>query len=481
MAPVVQGDTTNLARSISLGVLLVLVVVIGVLSFEVMATFILPLFLAVMLAVLFQPIHMALAKRLRNRTRLAAGLTTTIVLLSVLLPSLLIGGLAVSEAESLIDSLDRDDLARKIGTLRNRLSLGPPPAPVMTALERIRSNVTQLEDRPFVEPETAGKSPSIETLQSEIEADGRVVEEKLHLGNLPAGADIPVPPAQLSAAWSNWLTALRTPKPPQPDAHHAAWQHAREQLDQFQTELLGGPLVAPIKRFVRLDNEQLDGILAKARAAAAPLAIDTTQFVGGLLWQLTVGFVIVLLGVYYFLADGSTMLQSLIELTPLDRKHTETILVDFGNLTRAIVLSMVLAALAQGLLAGAGYLFVGLGSVFLLTLMTILFAMVPLVGATVVWGGACLWLYFIEQRTGAAIGLAVYCAVVVSLADNLIKPLVLQERSNLHPLPALLSVLGGAQALGPIGVFVGPMVLALLHTLLVMLRGEMKGWEPKRS
>ena len=221
--------------------------------------------------------------------------------------------------------------------------------------------------------------------------------------------------------------------------------------------------------------------LAKARSAAAPLAIDTTQFVGGLLWQLTVGFVIVLLGVYYFLADGPSMLQSLVELTPLDPKHTETILADFGNLTRAIVLSMVLAALAQGLLAGAGYLFVGLGSVFLLTLMTILFAMVPLVGATLVWGGACLWLFFIEQRTGAAIGLAVYCAIVVSLADNLIKPLVLQERSNLHPLPALLSVLGGAQALGPIGVFVGPMVLALLHTLLVMLRGEMKSWEQKRT
>ena len=98
MAPVAQGETTKLARSISLGVLLVLVVVIGILSFEVMATFILPLFLAVMLAVLFQPIQVALTRKLKNRPRLAAGLTTTLVLLSVLLPSLMIGGLAVSEA-----------------------------------------------------------------------------------------------------------------------------------------------------------------------------------------------------------------------------------------------------------------------------------------------------------------------------------------------------------------------------------------------
>ena len=112
MAPVVQGESTKMARAISLGVLLVLVVVIGILSFEVMATFMLPLFLAVMLAVLFQPIQVALTRKLKNRRRLAAGLTTTLVLLSVLLPSLMIGGLAVSEAVSLVDSLDRDDLAR---------------------------------------------------------------------------------------------------------------------------------------------------------------------------------------------------------------------------------------------------------------------------------------------------------------------------------------------------------------------------------
>ncbi|MGC3969434.1 MAG: AI-2E family transporter [Pirellulales bacterium] len=472
-----------MARMISLGVLLTLLVVIGILSFEVMATFILPLFLAVMLAVLFHPVYAKLTVKLKGRSRLAAGATTLLVLLAVLLPSLAIGTMAFSEGAEVVAKLDRDDLAEKISILRNRLSLGPPPAPVMEALERIRKSLDRLAGVAFLDKDDAGKAAEETALRSGIEADNGKVESGLGFDKVAAVEGNSGPATKLYATWKLWLDSWTGTKPllADPAVWHAAWQQPQHELERFRTELLGGPLVAPIRQFVRLDNEQLDGLVTRIRSAAGPLALDTTQYVGGLLWEIVVGLVVVLLGVYYFLADGPSMLGSLVELTPLDRKHTERLLMDFGNLTRAVVLSMVLAALAQGLLAGAGYLFVGVKSVFLLTLLTILFAMVPLVGATLIWGGVCAWLYFYEQRTGAAIGLAIYCAVVVSMADNIIKPLVLQERSNLHPLPALLSVLGGAQALGPIGVFIGPMVLALLHTLLVMLHGEMKSLEPKRT
>jgi predicted PurR-regulated permease PerM len=94
------------------------------------------------------------------------------------------------------------------------------------------------------------------------------------------------------------------------------------------------------------------------------------------------------------------------------------------------------------------------------------------VGATIVWAPVCLWLYAVEGRTVAAVLLAAYCIAVVSMVDNLVKPAVLHGRSNLHPLLALLSVLGGVQALGPIGIVVGPMVVAFLQTLLNMVHAE---------
>ena len=73
-----------------------------------------------------------------------------------------------------------------------------------------------------------------------------------------------------------------------------------------------------------------------------------------------------------------------------------------------------------------------------------------------------------------AILLAVYCGGVVSTIDNVIKPLVLHGQSNLHPLLALMSVLGGVKALGPVGILVGPMLVALVHALLVMVNKELR-------
>ena len=116
----------------------------------------------------------------------------------------------------------------------------------------------------------------------------------------------------------------------------------------------------------------------------------------------------------------------------------------------------------------------GLESVFLLSVLTMFFAMVPFVGAAAVWVPCCLWLLVVENETGWAIFLAVYGVVVVSMSDNIIKPLILHGQSNLHPLLALLSVIGGVQALGPIGIFVGPMVVSFLQAVLNMFQTELE-------
>jgi len=477
---------SSMARMVSLGVLVVLIVAIGFLSYEVMSTFLLPLFLAAMLTVLFHPVYDWITKRCRGRTRIAAGLTTLVILLSVLLPTLALGFLAFSESSDLFRRLDRDDISRKISMLQNRLSLGPPPAPVMGALDRIEETLHRVQDVPHRFPDAADeRTRAINDAKEQTKADIQLIQTKLGFSDDPARPTEGVTPAspQLKASWDKWVATWNEDKPAPTDveAWESAWRQSSLALEEFRNELLGGPLAASVKKFVNLEPDQLDNLLDRARASAGPLALGTTTYVGGLLMQLVIGLIVMLMGCYYFLADGRSMIASLTLLTPLDSKHVEKLLAEFGNLTRAVVLSMFLAALAQGLLAGIGYLIVGIDSIFLLTVLTIVFAMLPLVGATAVWGGACLWLYFIDDRPGAAIGLAIYCGIVVSLADNLIKPLVLQERSNMHPLPALLSVLGGVEALGPIGVFVGPMVLALLHTLLVMLRTELANFEKRKA
>jgi len=497
--------TPGIARFVSLGMLVLLIGVIGLLAFLVLWEFVLPLFLAGMAAVLLQPVNERLVKRFQGRTRLAAGVTTLIFLLSVMLPSLAIGALAVSETASLIQKLDRDDLSRKFAALQNRLSLGPPKPEVVEALDDLDGLLDEIRDltRPAGEPPRRDYAE----LRHDVTVAMGVVERTLNIAAAEpqappaaagpsrtgdaaaapaatppaattptAGAPQGASPARLAEAWGHFRRSVDAEKPLPDDgeAFRVAWEHPESPLEKFRTELYGGPFAQWFKRNIRLEPDVLQRMLERVRSAAGPLALGTTQYLAGGIVAIGLGLLVMLICLYYFLADGRSMITAVTRLTPLDEKYVTQLFTEFGNLTRAIVLSMLLAAGAQGLLAGVGYYFTGVSHVFLLTLLTILFAMLPLVGATLVWGGAAGWLYFIDGRTGAAIGLTIYCVIVVSLADNLVKPLVLQGKSNLHPLPALLSILGGVSALGPIGVFVGPMVMALLHTLLVMLRNELK-------
>ncbi len=161
-------------------------------------------------------------------------------------------------------------------------------------------------------------------------------------------------------------------------------------------------------------------------------------------------------------------------LSPLDDGYEQELLDKFGDISRAVVLATLLSAIVQGVLASVGYYFVGIDRIFFLTALTMFLAMVPFIGAAAVWMPVCAWVYFYQGRFMPAALLAIYCVVVVSMVDNVIKPMVLHGRSNLHPLLALLSVVGGAQALGPIGILVGPMLVSLLQALLVMLNKELR-------
>jgi len=189
---------------------------------------------------------------------------------------------------------------------------------------------------------------------------------------------------------------------------------------------------------------------------AAPLAVGSVKMLVGMLF----GLAIMVLTLYYFFADGPNMVAALMKLSPLDDTYEQELLDKFGDVSRAVVVAVLLSAIIQGLLAGIGYYFAGVEAVFFLTAATAFLAMVPFVGAAAVWVPVCVVLYFYtgnmvdgvaefpDGRPTAAILLAIFCGTVVSMSDNVVKPMVLHGQSNLHPLLALLSVIGGIQHSG---------------------------------
>ncbi len=121
-----------------------------------------------------------------------------------------------------------------------------------------------------------------------------------------------------------------------------------------------------------------------------------------------------------------------------------------------MVLATILSAVVQGLIAGVGYYAVGMPSLILLILLTTVCALIPFVGPALVWGPVVIYLLVYREDTFGATGLFLWGTFVVGTSDNFVKMFVLHGQRQLHPLLALLSVLGGIQALGPIGILVGP-------------------------
>ena len=268
-----------------------------------------------------------------------------------------------------------------------------------------------------------------------------------------------------------------TEEPPTPGMQlrqfHRKVADSRRKFSDFKIQLLGGsPFRTWLKELANPNQDTLEkygnAAIGYARSFLVDIGTLTTSFIG----RLFLGGTIMIISLYFFLLDGPAMLNSLKHLSPIDDVHEQELIEEFGKVSRAVVVATLLAALVQGLLGGIGYYFAGLDSIFLLTLLTGCLALVPFVGAAAVWVPCSLWLFFIENEVTAAIGLALYGIFVISLSDNLIKPLVLHGQSNIHPLFALLSVLGGVAALGPIGILIGPMVVAFLQTLLKILQRE---------
>lgn len=463
-----------MSRMVSLITLAAILVAIAALFLRVMASFLLPLFLSVLLVVVFRPLHLWFVGRCGSRPRLAAGLTTLAILAIVLLPMFLVLLQAGFEAKTLVGDWDSQAVKQKISAMREKIGLELPPAEVQERMDQMRELLRA--------PPGGVDADEIARRRQALLKTAHLLEVDLAQA-VPAGETAPASwvtnrnatQVRVHAETLNQTVHELEETPFDSDDFPAAVSAVYAALDALQADLLGGSFKAWLKRQANPSSEQLAALRLKVQEFADSLARGGVQYAGGVLADLLVGLGVLVISLYYFLADGPAMIKAVMRLSPLDDRYEDQLLKEFVTISRAVVVATLLSALVQGLLAGVGYFFAGLDSVSLLTMLTMLFALIPFVGGTAVWLPCCLWL-LVEGRTTAAIVLAAYCVVFVSLSDNVVKPLVLQGQSNLHPLLALLSVLGGVKALGPIGIVVGPMAVAFLQTLLQMFQMEIESY-----
>jgi predicted PurR-regulated permease PerM len=322
--------------------------------FAILRPFFMPLVAAVALAILFYPLHIRIAHRLR-RPGLAAGLSVILVIALILLPAFLLG----------------------------------------TAVAR---EIRQLYD----------------VAVSKTAADGGWTEwtaNLLHRVTLWAGIESPETEEQIRSAL----------------------------LERMQA--LGGVLLA----FTR-------DLLANL----ASFIIDA---------------VVTLFSLFFLFRDGSRLKHTLARLTPLPPGAFHRLFADIGRSVLANVYGIGAVALAQGSLTAIIFTVLGLKSPVLWGTLAGIFSMVPILGPPIVWIPASILLAASGSWGKAAI-LAAFGAGVIGLADNFIRPYVISGRVNLHPLLVFFALLGGAQAFGFLGLFIGPATLSVAVAIVELLREE---------
>lgn len=163
---------------------------------------------------------------------------------------------------------------------------------------------------------------------------------------------------------------------------------------------------------------------------------------------------------FFFYRDGTSLIRQIRQaLRNIIGNRIDDYIDSVGMTTRAVVYGIGLTALAQSLLAGVGYYFAGAPSPILLTILTFIIALIPF-GTPFVWGGVSIWL--ISQGFAVeGIGLALWGTLVISWVDNLIRPIVISGATKIPFIIIFIGVLGGLTAFGFVGLFIGPVVLAI--------------------
>ncbi|MEZ4701467.1 MAG: AI-2E family transporter [Rhodothermales bacterium] len=173
---------------------------------------------------------------------------------------------------------------------------------------------------------------------------------------------------------------------------------------------------------------------------------------------------IMLYAIFFFLVDGRALLDRILYLIPMRSEDKQLLVHKFVSVTSASLRGALIIGVVQGGLAGASFAFAGIGgAVFWGTVMAVL-STIPLLGAAIVWVPGVIYL-IATGHTGAGIAVAIWCAVVVGLADNVLRPRLVGKDTQMSDLLVFLGIVGGLSLFGGIGFFIGPIVAALFVTV----------------
>ena len=176
---------------------------------------------------------------------------------------------------------------------------------------------------------------------------------------------------------------------------------------------------------------------------------------------------------YYFLKDGHKLREVLIAVSPLADEYDKEVFGKLSSVVNSVIKGSLIVAILQGILTGIGFLIFGVPNPVLWGAVGALAALIPIIGTAIVTLPGVLYLVFVGNLV-PALGLLIWSVLLVGTVDNFIRPKLIERGSDIHPFLILLSVLGGVNMFGPMGLVIGPLILSLLFALLHIYQVEFK-------
>lgn len=231
--------------------------------------------------------------------------------------------------------------------------------------------------------------------------------------------------------------------------------------DTFMEEIGAAlPIIPELLQRFGIDTSNVRQYLSNA-------AVNLSQFVG----QEALGFarntaaftlrlLMMLYLIFFLLRDGDRLIHWIQQAVPLDAERNQLLFQKFVEVTRATIKGNLVVALVQGALGGFIFWLLDIPAPVLWAVAMGFLSLIPAVGASLVWGPVAIYLYATGDWVPASI-LVAYGAIIIGLADNVLRPILVGRDTKLPDYMVLFSTLGGLSLMGINGFVVGPLIAAL--------------------
>ncbi len=195
--------------------------------------------------------------------------------------------------------------------------------------------------------------------------------------------------------------------------------------------------------------------------------IIITKNVGAIFSQtysILANFIFSFIIAFYFIRDSERFLGYISNMID-DKESFYRILKSIRDSINATVLGGVLTAFIQGIVGALGFLIVGLNAFFMWMFLIAMFSFVPLVGTAIIWLPVAIY-QFISGAFFKGIFITVWGVLAVGMVDNYVRPMIISNKINIHPMILFFGILGSIIVFGPIGIIVGPVIISVGDVLV---------------